>query len=364
MSRLLLILAATLLATDALAARAKDVGRFLGVRDNSVTGPGLVVGLRRTGDSTRNSATLQSLVTRLQGQGASLGIDDVSSRNAALVIVRATLPPDYRAGDRVDVTVASAGDATSLEGGVLMWTPLFDQRNTLVGIAEGNLVVGGFAADAAGNAIRKNNPTAALVPGGGLIERENELALDYASLTETEFVLDKPDFATTVALAEAINQEFGSETVAAATSGSTVRLTLPPELVGKFPIFASRVGAVDVAIDAPARVVVSERTGTVVMGADVLVSAVAVAHGSLTIEVRRTNAVSQPNALTLGNTARVSNTEVVANEAEGQLVLVEGASIGDLVASLNAMGVKPRDLVVILQAIRAAGALQAEIVSL
>ncbi len=348
---------------EATAARAKDVGRFFGVRDNTLTGPGLVVGLRRTGDSPRNAATLRSIVSRLQGQGLSLGYEDIRSRNAALVMVRATLPPDYRAGDRADVSVASAADASSLEGGILMWTPLFDQSNQLVAVAEGPLVVGGFSTTAAGNAVRKNSPTSGIVPGGAMVERENARAMDYASLDVADFVLDNPDFATVDALATAVNEAFGTE-LAEPVSASTVRMTLPEDLKGKFPVFAARVEAVEIEIDAPARVVISERTGTVVMGGDVRIAPVAVAHGGLTIKVRRVDQASQPGLLSLGTTAVVSNTEITATEEDGELTLVEGAQIGDLVAALNAMGVKPRELVVILQAIREAGALQAEIVAL
>lgn len=347
----------------ALGAKAKDVGRFYGVRENTLSGPGLVVGLRRTGDSARNLATLRSLVARLRGQGLSLGMDDVSSRNAALVMVRATLPPDYRAGDRVDVTVASTSDASSLEGGVLVWTPLFDQTKQIVAIAEGPLVVGGYAAESAGNTVRKNAPTAARVPGGAMVERDNDRSLDYASLETTEFVLDRPDFATVNSLEEAIDAAFGAD-VAQAVSASTIRLTVPEELRGSFPKFAAQVESVDVLVDAPARVAINERTGTVVMGGDVTIAPVAVAHGGLTVEVRRFNQALQPAPLSFGNTVAISNVEVDAKEAEGDLVLVEGASIADLVAALNALGVKPRDLVVILQAIREAGALQAEIVAL
>jgi len=343
------------------ATRAKDVGRFYGVRENTLSGPGLVIGLRRTGDTPRNTATLRALVAQLQGRGLSIGVEDVSSRNAALVMVRASLPPDYRAGDRVDVTVASTSDATSLEGGVLVWTPLFDQSRQLVAVAEGPLVVGGYAAQAAGNTIRKNQPTTAMVPGGGMVERENDRALDYASLEQTEFVLDSPDFATAAALEDAVNGAFGDE-VAKAVSASTVQMTIPDDLKGSFPRFAARVEAIDITIDAPARVAINERTGTVVMGGNVTISPVAVAHGGLTVEVRRVNQASQPSPLSFGTTAAISNVEVQARESDGKLVLVEGAQIADLVAALNSLGVKPRDLVVILHAIRNAGALQAEII--
>jgi len=342
--------------------RAKDVGRFYGVRENTLSGPGLVIGLRRTGDSPRNIATQRALVAQLQGRGVSLSIDDLASRNAALVMVRAALPPDYRAGDRVDVTVASTSDATSLEGGVLVWTPMFDQSRQLVAVAEGPLVVGGFSAQSAGNTVRKNAPTTAMVPGGAIVERENDRAMDYASLETTEFVLDNPDFATAAALEDAVNGAFGGE-VAQAVSASTIKMTIPEELRGRFPRFAAQVEAVDVAVDIPARVAINERTGTVVMGANVTIAPVAVAHGGLTVEIRRVNQASQPAPLSFGTTAAISNVEVNAEEAEGELVLVEGASIADLVAALNSLGVKPRDLVVILHAIRNAGALQAEIVT-
>lgn len=358
-----LALATLWLATPAHAARAKDVGRFFGVRENTLSGPGLVVGLRRTGDSPRNAATIRSIVSRLQGQGVPLGLDDVTSRNAALVMVRATLPPDYRAGDRVDITVASTADASSLEGGMLMWTPLFDQGNNLVAIAEGSLVVGGFTADAAGNAVRKNNPTSGMVPSGAIVERENTKAMDYASMEVADFVLDKPDFVTAERMATAVNAAFGNE-VAAPISSSTIQIQIPEDLKGKFPVFAARVEAVDVELDTPARVVVSERTGTVVMGGNVTISAVAVAHGSLTVEVRQLNQALQPAPLSAGTTTTVSNTQITAKEQDGELVVVEGAQIADLVAALNAMGVKPRELVVILHLIREAGALQAEIVAL
>lgn len=351
------------LEVDASAARAKDVGRFYGVRQNTLTGPGLVVGLRRTGDSPRNAATMRSIVSRLQGQGVSLTIDDVTSRNAALVMVRATLPPDYRAGDRIDVSVASAADATSLEGGILMLTPLFDQGGNLVAVAEGPLVVGGYAADAAGNAVRKNNPASAMVPKGGIVERENPNPVDYASLEQADFILHDPDFVTVERVAGAINQAFGAD-VASAASSSTVRIQIPDDLKGRFPQFAARVEELEVELDTPARVVVSERTGTVVMGGDVTISQVAVTHGGLTVEVQRVNGVSQPAPFSGGTTAAVSNTVVTAKEQDGELVLVEGAQIADLVAALNAMGVKPRDLVLILHAIHRAGALQAEIVVL
>lgn len=360
---LLCIVAVLLVPLTAWGARAKDVGAFYGVRDNQISGAGLVVGLRRSGDSRRNEAAVRALATRLQGMGVSLQLDDLYSRNVALVMVSATLGADLRTGSRLDVTVASTGDASSLEGGVLLMTPLMGADGQVYAVAEGALSVGGFAIDAAGNASRKNSPTVGRVSAGAIVEREVASQLDYATLEEAEFVLHHPDFTTASNLADALNEEFASD-VARATSSSTVLITIPADLRGDFAAFAARVETAEVDIDAPARVVVSERTGTVVMGADVSISAVAVAHGGLTIQVRRVQGVSQPAPFSAGTTAGVTGTSVRADEAEGRLQMLEGVSVGDLVAALNSMGVKPRDLIIILQAIQAAGALQAELVTI
>jgi len=279
-----------------------------------------------------------------------------------MVMVSATLAPDTRTGSRLDVTVASAGDATSLEGGVLLMTPLMGPDGQVHAVAEGALVVGGFASEAAGNSLRHNTPTVGRVSGGALVEREVKSALDYRSLAAIDFVLRTPDFTTASSMADAVDAAFETE-VAAAVSSSTIALTMPTEYVGRFAEFAAKVESVEIAIDAPARVVVNERTGTVVMGADVRISAVAIAHGGLTIEVRRKDEVSQPAPFSAGTTGGVSNSAVLGGEEPGRLVMVEGVEIGELVAGLNALGVRPRDLVIILEAIRSAGALHAEVVT-
>ena len=346
---------------DAHATRAKDLGGFHGVRDNQLTGAGLVVGLRRSGDSRRNEAAIRALANRLQGHGLSLEQDEIVTRNVALVMVTATLGPDARSGSRADVVVASTGDATSLEGGVLLMTPLFGTDGKVHATAEGPLVVGGYVASAAGTAARKNTPTVGRVSGGALIE-QGAPSIDYASIEQIGFVLRDPDFTTSTRLAEAIDEAFGSD-VAEAASASTIALVLPDDFKGKFPAFAAQVEAVDLAVDAPARVIVNERTGTVVMGADVKISPVAIAHGGLTIEVRRQNQVSQPYPLSGGQTVGFGNAVVQADEADGQLVMVEGVEIGELVSALNELGVKPRDLITILEAIRASGALHADVVT-
>ncbi len=345
------------------AIRAKDIGAFHGVRDNPLTGAGLVVGLKRSGDSTRNEASIRALSSRLQGLGVNLALDDIVARNVALVMVSATLGPDQRTGSRIDVSVASTGDATSLEGGYLLLTPLMGPDGEVYAVAEGALVVGGFQAKSAGSSASQNTPTSGMAFNAGIVEREVASALDLSALETVEFALARPDFTTASRLALAIDGAFGSP-VATAKSSSTVQIAVPAEFRGRFPDFAARIEAVDVSVDAAARVVVSERTGTVVMGAEVRISAVAVAHGGLTIEVKRRDSVSQPPPLSDGRTVRIPTGEVDPAVQGGQLVLLEGVTIGDLVAALNKMGVSPRDLVVILQAIQAAGALHAELVTL
>ncbi len=357
------VLLSMLLAMPAQGTRVKDVGQFYGVRDNQLSGAGLVVGLQRTGDSTRNEAAIRALATRLQGHGMSLELNDIVARNVALVMVSATLRADDRSGSRIDVTVASTGDASSLESGVLLLTPLLGTDGKVHAVAEGAMVVGGYAIGAGGSGAGKNRPTVGRIAGGATIELELENGLDYKNLESIDYVLSQPDFTTSTRLADAVNAEFGAD-VAVPASASSVELTLPADYFGKFPAFAARIESLDIAMDTPAKVIINERTGTVVMGADVKISAVAVAHGGLTIEVRRLNAVSQPNPFSTGTTAAVRNTVVEANEVDGQLVLVEGVEIGELISALNDMGVKPRDLIVILEAVRSAGALHAEIVTL
>ncbi len=358
---MLVALWALWLGSPAFAVRAKDVGHFHGVAAQSIEGTGLVVGLRRTGDSARNEAAIRALATRLQGMGMRLDVEDLASRNIALVYVHAEITPDARVGQRLDVVVSAAGDASSLEGAVLMSTPMYDKRGEIVAIAEGPLVTGGFAVDAGGSAARKNTPTSARGDRAAMVVREDPDAIDYGALETVDFVLRDPDFTTASRLAEALDAAFGAP-VATPRSASTISISIPVDLRGKFPTFAAKVEEVDVDLDVAARVVVNERTGTVVVGADVRIDPVAVAHGGLMVEVRRRNAVSQPGPLSLGTTVPVRNTDVEVREQEGQVSLVEGASIGDLVAALDALGVPPRDLIVILQAIRAAGALQAEVV--
>jgi len=360
---LLVLLPLALSAPDAEAARIKDIGAFYGKRDNQLVGSGLVVGLNRTGDSTRNEMTIRTLANRLQGLGMSLQQDDIVSRNVAVVMVTAEIRPDARTGTRLDITVSSTGDATSIEGGQLLNTPLYGADGRIYAVGAGSVVVGGYAVVAGGDTSRKNHTTVGRVAAGALVEAEVPSTVDYNQNDVVEWVLGEPDFTTAVRVAEAIDGFFEAS-VARARDGGTVVLKVPEKFRGNFALFASLVEAVEVKVDAPARVVVNERTGTVVMGAEVKIDSVAVAHGGLTIEVMRQQSVSQPNVLAQGETVVVSDSRVSANEEEGELVVVEGVTIGELVSALNSMGVTPRDLITILHAIRAAGALHAELVTL
>ncbi len=362
--RWFVLMAAVCLATVASAStRVKDIAVFHGMRGNNISGAGLVIGLNRTGDSARSRASIISLMTRLQGQGLSISEDDILSRNIALVTVTATITSDARTGQTLDVTLASTADARSLQGGLLLATPLVAPDGKVYAVASGPIVLGGFSAEAGGNSTTQNTTTTGRVVGGATVEREVATRVDYNTRESVDLVLHQSDFTTATRLAEAVNTQMGAE-VAVPSSSSTISLAIPEEFQGRFAMFAAQIEAVELSVDAPARVIVNERTGTVVMGANVRVSAVAVAHGGLTIEVRRDPIISQPGALSGGNTVLTSQTSVGATVEDGELIVVEGVTIGALVSGLNDMGVKPRDLMVILEAIHAAGALHAEIVGI
>ncbi len=355
----MLTLLSLLLSSPAEAARAKDVGRFMGMEKRQLTGYGVVTGLNRTGDSTKNLAAVQAVLSGAQVQGYTT--EELISRNVALVQVSADITSDTRNGDRFDVTVSSVGDATSLEGGQLSITIL----NTIVGesvaTAQGALVVGGYSALGGGDRAGKNHPTVARIASGGSMQAELRGGVDFNELDSVEFVLDQPDWTTVARLADSINSQFDVP-IAEPLSSSTVEMHIPEEYLGRFAWFAAIIESVPVDLDIVARVVISERTGTVVMGSDVRIDDVAVAHGGLTIAVDPRVEAVQAAPLSFGTTAVVQNGSIEVEEIEGQLEVIGGTSIGDLVAALNEMGVTPRDLITILQLIEAAGALHGELV--
>ena len=359
----LLFLSLMSLSGVAEAARIKDIASIYGVRDNAVFGYGLVTGLNRTGDSRRNEATIRTLANRLQGLGVTLQTDDIISRNVAVVMVTARIPSTARPGHKIDIEVSSTGDAKSLEGGVLQLTPLYASDGRAYASSQGPVVIGGFSAEAGGESTRKNHPTTGRIPRGATVEIDNPHRMDILNAESIDWLIHDPDFTTAKRMADAINESMGDK-VATAFDDGMVRMAIPEaEEVSAIAVL-SQIELVELEVDAPARVVVNERTGTVVMGANVQVSAVAVAHGGLSIEVQQDTEVSQPGALSGGETVVTRDSRIVAEEEEGRLTMLEGVTIGQLVAALNSMGVKPRDLIQIMLTIKAAGALQAEIASL
>lgn len=341
--------------------RIKDLVDVEGVRDNQLVGYGLVVGLQGTGDGLRNAPfTRQSIEAMLERLGVNTRDQALQTKNVAAVLVTAVLPPFSTQGTRLDVTVSALGDAKSLEGGTLIVTPLRGADGNVHAVAQGQLTVGGFAASgASGSNISRGVPTNGRIPGGALVERET--AFDLGGMTEIRLALRNPDFTTARRIAAAINANLGVP-AAVALNPSTIVLSRPIGFPGDMVELIGRIELLVVVPDTPARVIVDEASGIVVMGDNVRVSTVAVAQGNLTIAVQETPVVSQPAPLSNGETTVVPRSSVAAEEDVGDLTIVQGGvPLRDLVAGLNALGVNPRDLIQILQALKAAGALQAEI---
>lgn len=340
--------------------RIKDVAQVQGLSDLQLVGYGLVVGLPGTGDGSSSGMTIQSVRNMLRNLGLEVEQKQLRMKNVAAVMVTARLSPFSKAGTRMDVTVSSLGDAKSLSGGNLLMTPLKGADEEVYALAQGPVGTGGsFSQDAGGASLRQNPSATGVLPLGGIIQRENPAnRLDQGQL---RFALTSPDFSTAAALAEAIRKEFGA-TSAAVEDAATIRFEGAEDKGGRAALIA-RIENLRLQVSRSARVVVNERTGTIVAGSEVRLQEVAVTHGSLTIRVDPNATVSQPNALTQGATATVQNPRIEAQETKSQMrVIPQNANVGELAQALNAMGVTPRDLIAILQAIQKAGALQAELV--
>jgi flagellar P-ring protein FlgI len=342
--------------------RIKDIADVEGVRDNLLVGYGLVVGLSGTGDSLRNSGfTAESLEAMLERLGVSTQGQDLKTKNVAAVMVTATLPAFARQGSRLDVTVSALGDAKSLEGGTLLVTPLYGADGEIYAVGQGQVAIGGFVAEGVAESVSRGVATSARIAAGAIIEREVGFELDQ--LERVRLALRNPDFTTAERIARAINGHLRLP-AAQATDPATVALNVPPFYQGRIASLLTDIEQLRVDPDQPARVLVDEQSGIIVMGENVRISQVALAQGNLTVRITELPQVSQPNPLAEGDTVVVPRTRVEIDEGGGQrmVVLEEGVSLQDLVAGLNALGVGPRDLISILQAIKAAGALQAEIV--
>ena len=348
-------------ATASATSRVKDVADFEGVRDNHLVGYGLVVGLNGTGDTLRNTMfTQESLVAMLERLGVSTRGAELKTRNVAAVMVTANLPPFTRTGSRIDVTVSALGDAKSLRGGTLLVTPLLGADGEVYAVAQGALSVGGYEAQGQASSVTRGVPTSARLPSGAIVEREINFSLE--KVDKLKVALRNPDFTTAERIAEAINNRFGAGQ-ARAVDSATVSLNVPTAFHGRTATLMSEVEQLRVEPDQPARIVIDEGNGIVVMGENVRISRVAVAQGNLTVRVTETPQVSQPNPLGQGQTVAVPRTSVEVNDQSDRrmTVLDTGVTLDDLVKGLNALGVGPRDMIGIIQAIKAAGALQAEI---
>jgi flagellar P-ring protein precursor FlgI len=344
--------------------RIKDIGRFGGWRDNMLVGYGVATGLAGTGDSARSRSTRQSIANVLSQFDVVIPPDQVQSRNVAVVMITATLPPFARNGDRLDVTVTSMGDARSLLGGVLLMTPLKGPDGRIYALAQGALSVGGYKYDLNGNVVQKNHPTVGIIPGGASVEVA--VGSDMMQGGQLEFVLTDPDYTTANRIAASVNNGL-SGAFAVATDAATVKITVPEGLRQNLVGFITRVESLNVQPDRRARVVVNERTGTVVAGGDVTISRVTVSHGDLRVSVVTDYLVSQPllvRATGAGvRTEVVPQTRIGVTESGGEAVqLGVNSTVADLVQALNRIKASPRDMIAILQGIKAAGALRAELI--
>lgn len=342
-------------------ARIKDVATVEGIRDNQLVGYGIVVGLRGTGDSSQTVFPLQTLISTLQRMGVNLPQSAATSslrvQNMAAVFIAATLPPFARPGNKLDVTVSSAGDARSIEGGLLLMTPLYGPDGQIYAQAQGPLVLGGYSVSSNGNTRALNHPTTGRIPSGAIVERT--VPFDLSHLRKLSLLLNDPDFRTAEMMAASVNKQLGRN-IAHSVDSRRVEIDAGPD--EDIPDLLARVEAVEVEVFPRAKVVVNERTGTVVIGGDVRLEPVSILQGGLVVDVISEFQVSQPNSFGTGTTQVVQQTTVQAQDKPANRIeLREGATVDELVQSLQEIGATARDIISILQAMKQAGALEAEL---
>jgi len=355
----ILILAVVGTAAGAQTVRVKDIASVEGVRANQLIGYGLVVGLEGSGDSQQTQFTAQSLANMLDSYGINVPADKMKVKNVAAVMVTASLPPFARAGSTIDVSVSSLGDARSLQGGTLLQTPLKAANGEVYAVAQGQVSIGGFSAGSGGSSVAKNHPTAGRIPGGALVERETKT--DLAPQDSLSLTLNSNDFTTATRVSKAIDAKLNGH-YSRAIDGNSVMVEVPKEYQGDVVSLISEIETTEVTSDTIAKVILNERTGTVIIGGMARITPCAVSHGSLVVEITTQTEVSQPNPVTNGQTTTAQNTTVNVKEEPGHVLeLTSGATIEELVRALNTLKVTPRDLIAILQAIKEAGALQAQL---
>jgi len=353
------------LASTAHSARIKDLSSIEGVRSNQLIGFGLVIGLTKTGDSAVNVFfSIQAIASMLKKLGVTVPPDRIGQlqfKNVATVIVTAALPAFAKQGDNIDVTVSSLGDAKSLQGGTLLMTPLKGPDGSTYAVAQGPLSIGGFSVQGAARGVQKNHLTVGRIANGGQVEKE--IKYDFNSKNKIVLALKKTDFTTASRISQAINNDM-KEIVSSIVNGGAVQVKVPKLYKDNTSSFVTRIENLDVTPDSEAKVIIDERTGTIVMGENVKISSVAVAHGALFVQIKEEEVVSQPPPLSpdSAKTVTLARTRVAAGEGEDKLLIIpKSISLGDVVKGLNSIGVTPRDLISILQAIKASGALHARL---
>ncbi|MDD9719421.1 flagellar basal body P-ring protein FlgI [Sulfitobacter sp. PR48] len=342
--------------------RIKDLVDFDGVRGNDLVGYGLVVGLDGSGDGLRNAPFTEDIMTNiLERLGVNVTGEQFRPKNVAAVLVTATLPPFARAGGQVDVTVSAIGDAKSLMGGTLIMTPMNAADGQIYAVAQGTIIAGGATAEGDAGRVTQGVPTSGVIPSGGRVEREITFQLN--ALSDLRLALREADFTTAGRIEQAINRDFGRRVALMLDSG-TVQLDVPATRMRSVAHALGRIENIEVEPERKARVVVDQRSGTIVMGEDVRISRVAVSQGNLTLRIQETPIVVQPNPFSQGETIVVPRTNAAIQEEPGVGLaeVQEGASLSEVIAGLNALGVSPRDMIDILKSIKAAGALHAEFV--
>ena len=348
-------------AAPSFGARIKDLADLQGVRKNQLVGYGLVVGLNDTGDSSKNGITMPTVANMMEYMGMTLDRDAIKVGNVAAVMVTASLPPFAKPGTEIDVVVSSLGDAESLFGGILLRTPLLGPDQNVYVVAQGSIIVGGISLGGQAASAEKNHPTVGRIPDGGIVEQEVGFVLPEKG--RYIFNLRDADFTTIARMVDVVNSEFGN--IARAMDSESMEVHLPEAYASRPVQFLSGLENLQVQPDSKARIVINERTGTIVMGADVRLSTVAVAHGNIKLTVKEFAEVSQPAPFSKGSTVVIPDTELAIEEEDARFILMEqGVSVGDVAAGLNAIGATPRDVITIFEAIKAAGALQAELIIL
>ena len=344
------------------AARLKDVVSLQGPASTPLVGYGLVVGLNKTGDRRQTIFSTQTLANMLERFGIAVPAGVMRIENVAAVMVTAELGPYTQTGARIDVTASSIGDARSLQGGTLLPTPLMGMDGRPAALAQGPLSIGGFALGTGDNAVAVNHLTVGRVPGGAMVQVVRQTALP--PLEQVGLLLREPDFVSARRVADVINQELGAEAAVVRDAG-TVTVAVPAVYRTSVPALIARLEPLAVTTDAIARVVINERTGTVVLGGDVRIGTAAVAHGNISVRISTQNMVSQPAPFSQGRTTVTPQTQIDFEEGDARLVVLEsGTTLADVVAAMNSLGATPRDVIAIMQALKASGALKAEIVIL